>query len=258
MKIRHSVRVLAAAIALAVSSMPILATEMDDKIESSAKASHVFKTYLTDDKVMIESENGAVTLTGTVADRSHKLLALDTVSNLPGVVSVDNQIEISPSGPSESSDAWLMTKIKATLLFHSDVSTLTEVSAKNGVVTLRGNADNQAEKELTAEYTKDIEGVLEVKNEMTVADTAKQSESNNNAATMTSKIDDASITAMAKMILLSHRSTSALHTSVKTTDGVVTLSGEAKNEAEIKLATKVVSDSRGVIEVNNMMTVAKN
>ena len=51
--------------------------------------------------------------------------------------------------------------------------------------------------------------------------------------TIGEKIDDASITAQVKSSLMSHRSTSALKTKVETTDGVVTLSGIAKNAAEV-------------------------
>jgi osmotically-inducible protein OsmY len=69
------------------------------------------------------------------------------------------------------------------------------------------------------------------------------------------KVDDASITAQVKMTLLSHRSTSALNTKVKTKDGVVTLGGKAKNAAEKELATKVVNDVKGVKSVNNQMTI---
>jgi osmotically-inducible protein OsmY len=70
------------------------------------------------------------------------------------------------------------------------------------------------------------------------------------------KIDDASITAQVKSSLMSHRSTSALKTKVQTTDGVVTLSGVAKNAAEKSLVTKLVNDIDGVNSVINNMTIA--
>jgi len=127
----------------------------------------------------------------------------------------------------------------------------TDVYVKDGVVSLRGEASSQAKKELTTEYAKDIDNVKEVKNEMTIAQTpAIPSE------TMGDKIDDASITAQVKSSLLSHHSTSALHTTVSTTDGVVTLSGIAKNDAEKSLVTKLVTDINGVTSVINNMTVA--
>jgi osmotically-inducible protein OsmY len=145
-----------------------------------------------------------------------------------------------------------MTKVKTSLLFKSSVSGFaTEVDVKDGIVTLGGEADSQAQKDLTTEYAKDIDGVKEVKNEMTVAKAPKKSD----GKTMGEQIDDASITALAKSTLLYHRSTSGINTKVTTSDGVVTLSGKAKNEAEKDLATKRVSDVSGVKKVVNNMTV---
>jgi osmotically-inducible protein OsmY len=46
---------------------------------------------------------------------------------------------------------------------------ITDISAKDGIVTLRGEAENEAQKDLTTEYAKDIDGVKVVQNEMTVA-----------------------------------------------------------------------------------------
>jgi osmotically-inducible protein OsmY len=75
-------------------------------------------------------------------------------------------------------------------------------------------------------------------------------------ATVGDKIDDASITAQVKSSLLSHSSTSAMHTGVSTTDGVVTLTGVAKNDAEKSLVTKLATDINGVTSVINNMTIA--
>ena len=72
--------------------------------------------------------------------------------------------------------------------------------------------------------------------------------------TLEEKIDDASITAQVKMTLLTHRSTSMLKTKVETKDGVVTLSGLAKNGAEKDLVTQLVNDIHGVNSVVNHMT----
>jgi osmotically-inducible protein OsmY len=124
------------------------------------------------------------------------------------------------------------------------------VYVKDGVVTLQGEASSVAQKELTTEYAKDIDNVKEVKNEMTIAKTPAQP-----GETTSEKIDDASITAQVKASLMSHHSTSALKTSVSTTDGVVTLSGIAKNDAEKSLVTKLVTDINGVTSVINNMTI---
>jgi hyperosmotically inducible protein len=230
----------------------VRAADMDDRIEASARKSHVFKTYLKDDAIKTDSKNGAVTLTGTVAAASHKSLAGNTVESLPGVTSVDNQLKIKEGGPAEHSDGWLSAKVKSTLLFHRNVSAkATDVYVKDGIVSLRGEASSAAQKELTAEYAKDVEGVKEVKNEMIIAkNPAKKT------ATMSEKIDDASITAQVKSSLMAHRSTSAVKTKIVTTDGIVTVSGIAKNAAEKTLVTKLVNDIDGVISVTNDMTIA--
>jgi osmotically-inducible protein OsmY len=246
-----SVALLAVTGALLINSTPLRAADADDRIVSSAKKSYVFKTYLKDDSIKTESKAGVVTLTGTVAESSHKSLAQDTVEGLPGVKSVDNQLTVKGETPTEHSDTWISLKVKSALLFHRNVSaTGTTVYVKDGVVTLQGEASSMAQKELTTEYAKDIDNVKEVKNDMTIAKSQSTPDS-----TLGDKIDDASITAEVKSTLFAHRSTSALKTKVETTDGVVTVGGIAKNDAEKSLVTKLVTDINGVKSVINNMTV---
>lgn len=240
-------------------NVSLFASMADDRIESSAKQTYVFKTYLKGDDIKIKSKDGVVALTGTVSEESHKSLAKDTVESLPGVKSVDNKLEVKGETAAAFTDAWLMTKVKSTLLFHRNVNaTGTEVSAKDGNVTLRGEAASAAQKDLTTEYAKDVDGVKSVKNEMTVLTAAAKPGKKTIGEKVDSigeAIDDASITALVKTTLLYHRSTSALKTTVETKDGVVKLGGKAKNAAEKDLATKIVSDVHGVKKVVNNMTV---
>jgi hyperosmotically inducible periplasmic protein len=195
-----------------------------------------------------------VVLSGTVADDSHKMLAQDTVEGLPGVKRVDNRLEVSGERAEENSDTWILAKVKTSLWFHRSVSSLTHVDVKDGCVTLRGTASSLAEKDLTTEYARDVEGVKDVKNEMTVAKDRKDG-SEKDAAASPEVIDDASINAQVRMALASHRSTSALQTRPVTENGVVTLSGEAENQAQKDLASKIARDIDGVKGVNNTMTV---
>jgi len=240
-------------------NVSLFASETDDRIESSAKESYVFKTYLKSDDIKIQSNDGVVALTGTVTEESHKSLARETVSSLPGVKSVDNNLTVKGEVPAEYSDEWLIAKVKTTLFFHRSVSaTETEVLAKDGIITLRGKATSAAQKDLTNEYAKDVEGVQYVKNEITVltASTKPNKKSvGEKVDVVTESIDDASITALVKMTLLFHRSTSALNTTVVTKKGVVELGGKTKTVAEKNQATKIVSDVYGVKRVVSKMTV---
>jgi hyperosmotically inducible periplasmic protein len=236
---------------LSTGSM-VQASETDERIEASAKNSYVFKTYLKDDAVKTYSKDGVVTLKGTVKEYSHRSLAQETVENLPGVKSVDNQIEFKGEAPPENSDGWISMKVKGALLFNRNVSGVkTEVYVTDGVVTLKGEADSQAQKDLTGEYAKDVQGVKEVKNELVVSKVEYKTKE-----TMGDKIDDASITAQVKMAFLSHHSTSAFKTGVETNNGVVTLSGNAVNSAAKDMATKVANNINGVTSVVNNMIIA--
>ena len=242
---------LVAAVVIMTTDTPVRADERDDRIVSSFEKSFIYKTYLKDEKIKISSSDGAVTLSGSVSDESNKLVARHIAEALSDVKSVDNRIEIKGEHPAEQSDIWIGMKVKGVLMYHRNVNALkTEVSVKDGIVTLKGEAANQAQKTLTAEYTKDIDGVKEVINEMTIAGNHES-----DTQTMAEKIDDASITAQVMMALLTHRSTSLVNTKVETQDGEVTLTGRAKNDAEKSLVGKLVADIQGVVNVKNQMTV---
>jgi len=241
----------AAVVGMFAGVAPVRATEADDNIAASFKQSYVYTTYLKDDAIKTEVNDGIVTLTGTVAEESHKGLAQDTAASLHGVAKVDNQLATTSEVAAENADTHIGQKVKSTLMYHGNVSARkTIVDVKDGIVTLSGEAVSTAQKELTAEYAKDIEGVKDVKNEMRVAATPEPAE-----RTAGEKLDDASITAQVKMALFSHHSTSAVKTKVETRNGTVTLTGIARNAAEKALVTKLVTDIRGVTSVKNKMTV---
>lgn len=234
--------VMAAAILLATAA-PLFASETDDRIESSFKKSYVYKMYLKDENIQITSKEGLVTLSGDVLDETHKPMAQDVAEALPGVKGVQNTIVLK----NDKSDTWLKMKVQTALAFHANVNaSSTDVSVKDGIVTLKGKAINQAQKDLTSEYAKDVEGVKSVNNEMTIAKADD---------TLGEKIDDASITAQVKMSLMLHRSTGAIRTSVTTNNGIVTVSGNAHSEAEKDLVSKLCEDVPGVNNVVNKMTI---
>ncbi len=236
---------LSALLLLIASPLALFASHATDrKIEDAAKASYNYRTVL-EDHVKVKADDGVVTLTGTVQDKADRDLAADTVENLPGVIRINNEIKVDPAYP-EKSDGWMAFKIRGRLLVKGNVSAATtKVEVKDAHVTLSGTADNLAQKELTAIYAKDIDGVKSVQNDIVVTD----------KPTLGEKIDDASITSQVKFALLTHKSTSALKTKIVTSDGVVLVTGEAASDAEKSLVTKLAKDVRGVNSVTNKMTV---
>ena len=151
MKAMYPLALVMATAALLGSSMALRASETDDRIESSFKKTYVYKTYLKDEHIKISSKDGAVTLSGSVFNDTHKPMAQDVAEALPGVKSVDNRIELTGDRAAENSDTWVSMKVKSALLYHRNVSgTKTEVYVRDGIVTLKGEAANQAQRDLTA------------------------------------------------------------------------------------------------------------
>lgn len=69
-----------------------------------------------------------------------------------------------PDSDQPVDDTWITTKVKSSLLADSDVSGLDiEVETVNGVVTLTGQVDEQAQIDRATEIARDIEGVTEVR-----------------------------------------------------------------------------------------------
>ncbi len=251
-----STALLATASALLLFGAPAFASDTDDRIESSARESYIFKNYLNDDVIKITAKDGAVVLTGSVTAEPHKQLATETVESLPGVKSVDNQLVLNNAQTAGSQDALVRERVKLEMLYHRNLSVAKpDFEVKDGVVTVRGEAASKAQIDLTTEYIKDVDGVKDVKNEMVVANAGKTM--GEKVEGVGTSIDDASITALVKATLLYHRSTSALNTKVETKEGVVKLSGSAKNAAEMDLATKFVKDVHGVKSVVNNMIIEK-
>lgn len=252
-KLISSIVLVAATSALFSTGQALYAATTDEAIITATKESYVFRTFLKDEQVSAQSVDGVVTLTGTVVDTAHRSLAEDTVANLAGVRKVDNQLTIKSDVAPDNADWWTSLKVKNVLMFHGNVSAVaTGVNTVNGVVTLTGEATSLAQKELTTEYAQDVDGVKSVDNKMTIVAPAVPPV---REQTSLEKLDDASITAQIKAALAIHRSTSALTTTVETKNGVVTVGGVAKNDAERSLVTKLVTDIKGVTKVVNDMTI---
>jgi hyperosmotically inducible protein len=159
-KTMYSLALAAAAVGLFATSKPLRAAEAEDKIPSSLKQPSLYsKIYVympdfKDDRVSLEVHEGVATLTGTVAEESHKALAQATVTNLPGVVRVENHLTIKTEVAAKSTDI------------------RTKVEAREGGVAATGIAGNAADKSLATTRGADMQGATGVENEM-MTDEAK-------------------------------------------------------------------------------------
>jgi osmotically-inducible protein OsmY len=230
------------------------AQETDARLASALTGTYNFRTFLKADTIHVACREGIITLTGTVQDDFHRILAAETASDLAGSKGVDNRLALKGDQPAEGSDAWITNRVKTALLFHHRVNGYgMDVATQDGVVTLKGMAASPAEKERAAECAGDIAGVKALDNQMNLASASDPKP----ATALGDEVDDASLTAQIKTSLKCHRSTHLIAAKVKTDQGAVTLSGAVPSAMEKERVTRLVNDISGVKTVTNRMIIAK-
>lgn len=233
------------------TSAPDPQVELDDGIESTFLQSYIYRKFLQSDYVSISSHNGDVILGGLVADEAHKAMAERTAAALAGVKEVTNRISITGERPIEGSNAWLAAKVCAALRFHRSICAVkSTVHAREGVISLTGVATSESQRNLIGEYAKDVEGVQEVRNEITIGPSLKFEAEN-----VSDTIDDLSVRLQIQFMLATHLSTCRLGIVVDVSDGVVTLRGKAGSAAKRDRVTMLTNDINGVVAVVNKMSV---
>ncbi|GFD89642.1 transporter [Tenacibaculum sp. KUL152] len=158
----------------------------DAWIDGKAEATLLFNGNLDSFDINTDVSNGNVVLTGKVDNSVEKKLAEELVSNIDGVKSVDNKLtivakadmdsdmsedmeETYDEGTSELTDAKIATVIKTRLLMDTDISGFDiDVDVENGNVTLTGDVDSDAERDLAIEIAKNASDVNDVKDNLRV------------------------------------------------------------------------------------------
>ncbi|NNL95206.1 MAG: BON domain-containing protein [Xanthomonadales bacterium] len=158
----------------------------------------------------------------------------------------------------EMHDAWIDGKIEASYSLSQYLNPFDiDTGVSKGTVTLRGSVSSEIDRDLAEEIALGIDGVNEVRNELTVTEPTKQK---NAAEKMASEFgthfNDATTSARVKFALLANDSTEGLAINVDTVDGTVVLNGEVGSEQERELAERVAENAEGVSNVENRLKVA--
>lgn len=167
---------------LAVSSATVAANEWKDSardawIDGKAETTLLLNGNLNSFSINTDVKNGIVTLTGSVESEVDKALAEELLVSLDGVKSVENKLTVLADEENSAADksnalkdAKIATVVKTRLLFKSEVSgTAIDVDAKNGIVTLSGKVDSDAEKDLAIAIAKNTADVNKVVDKLTVS-----------------------------------------------------------------------------------------
>lgn len=172
----------------------------DAWIDGKAEATLLFNGNLDSFDINTDVRNGEIVLTGSVENSVDKKLAEELVANIDGVTSVDNQLtvtnkrdradelagaademeeeadEVASNVEEESeesisalTDAKIATVVKTRLLMDSDISGFDiDVDVENGIVTLTGEVDSDAERDLAVQIAKNASDVVNVEADLKV------------------------------------------------------------------------------------------
>jgi len=152
----------------------------DAGITAKIKTTYLFNRHLNSFRINVDTENGRVTLDGTVKSGIQKDLAGAIAENVDGVSDVKNDLQVTEGEvrePEETdrtftqavADATTTASVKMALAFEAGVkASEIDVDTSWGTVTLSGEVGTRAERELASKTAEDVSGVQKVVNEIEV------------------------------------------------------------------------------------------
>ncbi|AMO99521.1 BON domain protein [Collimonas arenae] len=154
-------------------------------------------------------------------------------------------------------DTAITGSVKARLMGNSHLKASDiSVTTTNGVVTLSGTASSSRAKSLAGAQAKAVEGVKSVDNGLSVATSNKvQAKADMTVAKTERVVTDSWITTKVKSEILANSVTKGFDVSVKTTHGVVALSGTLANQDAIDHVKDIAAKVTGVKSVDTSAIV---
>lgn len=234
-------------------------------IKTDLITSYAVNQNLSAFKLDVDVNNGVVTLGGAVKGETERNLAVEMARGTDGVTDVKDNIRVDPKASAGKSsknssagqsldDAGVTARVKAKLLWNRHTDGLSvKVDTVNGVTTLTGHVDTDAQRDLAEQLTKNTSGVKSVKNSLTVTkdpDSAARGQSN------VSNVSDAWITSKVATLLTFSNEADGSDIDVETSDKVVTLTGTVKNSAQKNRVVDLVDDVVGVRTVRTKLEIA--
>lgn len=230
--------------------------------EGSIWTTFALNRHLNPFTIDVDVENGSAKLTGSVETAVERDLAEQLALGIEGVTKVDNQLKVDPNVESQVSskptmaqrfdDATTVATVKSKLLWNSNTEGLDiKVQADKGNLTLSGDAQSQAAKDLAGSLASNTDGVRKVDNQIRVSGDATAAAKTQNAADDAGQaISDVWITSKVKSSFIYNRNLDGLDISVTTKDGQVSLGGSVSSSAQKQLAVETARNIRGVRGVN--------
>lgn len=253
----------------------------DSGITTAVQARYYADDTIRNRNVDVTTENGVVTLRGTVDSEQSKQKAQQLAQNVAGVTRVENQIQVqseerpaattgttaetrpaeSAEGPADIDAGWISTKIQAQYFMNPELKpwNIDVTSSSTGVVTLSGEIDNATDKQQAVKIAQNTEGVTRVEDNLRVrGETAPASGATGAtgaAETSENRPPDGWITAKVQAKYFMDSEVKGRDIDVDTASGVVTLKGSVEDEMEKRRAEALARNIDGVRDVQNELTL---
>jgi len=233
----------------------------DTAITARIETLFLVNEYLSPFNINTTTNNGVVTLTGSVADEVQKDLATDLAKTVDGVKEVVNNLTVVGTVVSNRprrtwrdriNDSTLTATVRSNLLYNKEFKGLKiGVSSENGVVTLYGVVHTYFEKDRIERIVMDTRGVNKVINNLTV----HPGQSGDIVETATRKVADEWIEKRVATAIALNRYISMRSLNVKVQDGLCILTGSVDSEKQRELAESLALSISGVEKVQNDITI---
>lgn len=267
------------------TSMPSV-ERSDTWITTSVQAKYYADDTVRAGEIDVSTNDGVVTLSGTVQDEAAKQQAVQLAQQVEGVSRVDDQLQIGtaaaatqaqePSQQARGPEAdeqqptgtagtegrveagWITTKIQAQYFMNPEVKpwNIDVTTTSDGTVTLSGEVEAEADRTEAARIARETEGVKSVNNRLRLkGEPAAAGERGGDEAEYGPNQPDPWITAKVQSKYFLDDEVKGRNINVDTRDGVVTLTGTVASEAERRQALALARNTDGVRDVTDNLEV---
>jgi hyperosmotically inducible periplasmic protein len=236
----------------------------DAEIVTAVRARFYTDDTMRGHDVNVSAKDGVVTLRGDVRSISVQTRAVELARAVEGVARVDDQmtpgvptaVQKQPESATPSEDAAsVRTRVLAAYFRAPTIksSQIEVASGSNGMVTLNGEVEGHAARDLAEQVARGVEGVTAVDNRLRV----RNSGAGAPAGTAARPSDD-EVRTRVQSQFFTHPATKAQPIDVRVAQGVVSLSGTVADTRSRREAIELARNTSGVQRVEANLSVPAN
>ncbi len=245
---------------------PVITTIDDDRIVAAIRSDYFQSDQVKARDIDVSSQGGVVTLSGAVPSDDVRQTAVSLAEKVDGVDRVNNQLRVGDQTQTDAASegtrdaGWVTTKILAQYYvnpqlkpWNIDVST-----SRDGIVTLDGRIDNDADRAEAVRIARATEGVQDVRDKLRAGDVAATSGDANargSSDSASNALSDGWITTKIQSRFFLDPDVKGRNINIDTKDGVVVLKGTVGSYSARRQAVGIARNSDGVREVRDELRV---